>query len=740
MRVASGKGLVAAAVLALLAGSGSAAGVAAPATTASLPAPMAAWQSYYVGSFPKSVEVGDFTGDGRQDVVLGTGWYYDPTNDNKLFLFAQGSTGALLPPVRLTTDADGIDEEMGTAAGDVDGDGRTDLVLATLQGVDVFLQRDGGLSLTTLIDVPGARQVSLVDLDGDGHLDLVLNTNGGLVTLRGTATGGFTPPTVVNDLRYVEIETGDVSGDGLVDIVGLRENNVEVFAGRGDATFADPAPYHLHDYARMSRGMAIGDLNGDGRNDVAATISVNRPGAMIDVFTQLPGGTLGPASALTSYDIPQALVAADMNQDGRTDLVTLHGGWYKAGIYTQRADGTMAPEVLHAIPMASHYPAKAIAVGDFSGDGMPDIAAADHNRSLDVLRSATQVQTWGLGTYGQLGNSSTANSSTPSAPTGLTDVGTASAGGYHTLAVARDGHAWSWGLNHVGQLGSGSTVDRSAPTLVPGIDGVVGVSAGAFHSLAVKNDGTAWAWGWNAFGQLGIGSTVDRPLPVQLPGLSGVTAIAAGATHSLALKADGSVWTWGMNHVGQLGTGDTVNSLVPVRVLGPTNVVAVAAGGYHSLALTRDGVVWAWGWNYFGQLGTGQPQPHDPIPRMVTISTPSQAIAAGAAHSVALSLNTSVSTWGLNNVGQLGDGTTTSRPTPVLVNSFVNIRSVTAGWYHTLAVGTFGTTWAWGWNYFGQLGTGTTTDIAAPVAVPGLAPTVVTAGVAHSLAITARGG
>lgn len=270
------------------------------------------------------------------------------------------------------------------------------------------------------------------------------------------------------------------------------------------------------------------------------------------------------------------------------------------------------------------------------------------------------------------------------------------------------------------------------------MDGALDVGAGAFHSLAVK-DGRVWAWGWNAFGQLGIGSTVDRPLAVQVPGLSRVTAVAGGAGHSLAVTDDGSVWAWGLNHVGQVGTGTTTDSLVPVRVVGPTKVIAVAAGLYHSLALSSDGVVWAWGFNNVGQLGTGDPKLYDPIPRPVITETPSTSIAAGAFHSVSLGAYGTVTAWGLNHVGQLGDGSTQHRTKPVHVGSLIAIRSITAGWFHTFAVGGDGATWAWGWNGFGQLGNGTMTDALSPVAIAGVQPSLITAGATHSVAMTPRG-
>ncbi|MGB9849149.1 MAG: Ig-like domain-containing protein, partial [Moorellaceae bacterium] len=183
-------------------------------------------------------------------------------------------------------------------------------------------------------------------------------------------------------------------------------------------------------------------------------------------------------------------------------------------------------------------------------------------------------------------------------------VGAKIAGGdNHSLAVKSDGTVWAWGWNYYGQLGDGTTINHTTPMRVTNLTGVVAVAAGIYHSLALKSDGTAWAWGWNGYGHLGDGTTTNRTAPVQVQGLTGVVAVAAGGYHSLALKSDGTVWAWGRNYEGQLGDGTTTNRYTPVQVKNLTGVVAVAAGYYHSLALKSDGTVWAWGRNYEGQLG-----------------------------------------------------------------------------------------------------------------------------------------
>ena len=198
------------------------------------------------------------------------------------------------------------------------------------------------------------------------------------------------------------------------------------------------------------------------------------------------------------------------------------------------------------------------------------------------------VYAWGYNAHGQLGDGGTTDSPRPvrvSGSSGMTGAVSVSAGGWHSLAVDGEGHAWGWGYNGGGRLGDGTTTERSAPVRVKVIENVVAVAAGGWHSLALKSDGTVWSWGTNSDGQLGDGTTADRSVPAQVAGLSGVTAIAAGWRHSLALKSDGTVWAWGWNPDGELGNNTTVNSLVPVEVTGLSHASSVSAGSYHSLAL-----------------------------------------------------------------------------------------------------------------------------------------------------------
>ncbi|HUT69838.1 MAG TPA: Calx-beta domain-containing protein [Desulfatiglandales bacterium] len=178
-------------------------------------------------------------------------------------------------------------------------------------------------------------------------------------------------------------------------------------------------------------------------------------------------------------------------------------------------------------------------------------------------------------------------------------------GGAHTLALKDDDTLWAWGYNYYGQLGDGTTTDRTTPVQVSNITDVVAIAGGYYHTLALKADGTLWAWGANWYGQLGDGTTTHRTTPVQVLNLTNVIATAGGGEHTLALKADGTLWAWGCNGYGQLGNGTTTHRTTPAQVPSLTDVVAITAGAYHILALKADGTLWAWGYNYYGQLGDG---------------------------------------------------------------------------------------------------------------------------------------
>lgn len=318
----------------------------------------------------------------------------------------------------------------------------------------------------------------------------------------------------------------------------------------------------------------------------------------------------------------------------------------------------------------------------------------------------------------------------------------ASGGSQSTLALNSDGSVWSWGINQHGQIGDGTTHTYPYLVQVNGLKNVKEIASGSMHSLAVQNDGTVYAWGSNNQGQLGDGTQNDSYLPVHVPGLTNVKAITAGSSFTVALKNDGTVWAWGINDHGQLGNGGTTSSsFIPLQISSLTNVSAVSAGGFHTLALSNDGTVWSWGDNGGGQLGNGTTSS---LPKKVLGLSNIVAISSGYYYSTALKADGTVWAWGENLCGQLGDGTTIDRTVPVKVSGLTKVKAITAGVRHMMAIGQDGTVWVWGNDWTKRSDSATSplgyNLMLSPVQMPGLTNVQgIAAGPSNYIVITTDG-
>ncbi|MEV0596373.1 RCC1-like domain-containing protein [Nonomuraea cavernae] len=311
------------------------------------------------------------------------------------------------------------------------------------------------------------------------------------------------------------------------------------------------------------------------------------------------------------------------------------------------------------------------------------------------------------------------------------------------------GGLWTTGWNADGQLGRKSAEISSGLDRVTGIDGrkalddVVALAAGGRHSIAVTSDGSVVAWGANDLGQLGDGTTTssDRPVPVRAADggtgqLSGAVAVSANSDFSMALLADGTVVTWGKGDAGQRGIGTRDAPLTPTTVKnedgdGPLkDVTAVSADGRTELALLKDGSVVSWGANNYGMLGDGTTKSRSlPVPvhgvdgagRLTGVT----AIAMGGQHGLALLQDGHLVSWGYNDMGQLGSGDTETRLVPAMVSgpggraALSGVISMAAAEKHNFAILRDRTVVAWGNNTAGQLGDGTTELRTTPAQMVG---------------------
>jgi len=277
------------------------------------------------------------------------------------------------------------------------------------------------------------------------------------------------------------------------------------------------------------------------------------------------------------------------------------------------------------------------------------------------------------------------------------------------------GAVWSWGFGGNGRLGHGDEQAQLEPTKVEAFatQRVVAVSAGAYHSLALTADGAVWSWGWGGRGQLGHGDQQSQLLPEKIVAVAGqrVVAVTAGQHRSLAITADGAVWSWGGGGGGELGHGDEQRQLLPKKVeaLAGQRIVAVSAGEHHSLALTADGEVWSWGGGSFGKLGHGDEQ-NQLLPKKIVAFAGQRVIdvSAGLYHSLAITADGGVWSWGGGIFVRLGHGNQQNQLLPRKIEASTGQRviAVSAGTAHSIAITANGAFFTWGKGGDGCLGHG----------------------------------
>ncbi|GMH20674.1 hypothetical protein Nepgr_022515 [Nepenthes gracilis] len=310
--------------------------------------------------------------------------------------------------------------------------------------------------------------------------------------------------------------------------------------------------------------------------------------------------------------------------------------------------------------------------------GVSSVVAGSRN-SLAICEDG-KLFTWGWNQRGTLGHppeTKTENVPGPVKALANVKIVQAAIGGWHCLAVDDEGHAYAWGGNEYGQCGEelecndengkpsrrGIVIpQRCAPRL-----SVRQVAAGGTHSVVLTREGHVWIWGqpWPP------GDIKQISTPVRVHGLERVRLIAVGAFHNLALKEDGTLWAWGNNEYGQLGTGDTQprSQPVPVNGLDGLTLVDIAAGGWHSTALTNGGEVYGWGRGEHGRLGLGDDKSSKMEPQKLQLLAGEDIVqvSCGGTHSVALTRNGRIFSFGRGDHGRLGDGTTVTTGQPVEV-------------------------------------------------------------------------
>lgn len=374
--------------------------------------------------------------------------------------------------------------------------------------------------------------------------------------------------------------------------------------------------------------------------------------------------------------------------------------------------------------MTSNYK---ITDNNYLGSDLDDILLP---RSL-VNRSTIRYK-WGAGFNGYSGDAISTNYSSPVTVAILqSDWVSISGTSFHNVGIRTDGNIWGWGINTSGALGDGTTVGKSSPVTMLAPAGITawrmvsGIGAG---SHMIDNTGLLWGVGDNDNGKLGDNSAVTKSSPVTVSGGGFDWRFITGRINTAGgIKADGSAWCWGRSFTGD-GTGSNRSS--PVSVIGGLSWKFLASSGSHWMGIDSNNTLYSWGRNNSGQLGDGT---------TVNKSSPITVVGGGAWKNVATAMLGDVEsawvlaiktdgtlwTWGLNNVGQLGDGTTVNRSSPgTIAGGGTNWKLLAAGNTYqsvnlnrlvSVATKTDGTLWTWGGGEWGVAGDGTTSNRSSPV-------------------------
>lgn len=342
------------------------------------------YSTYYVGQQAQTAVIGDFNGDGRDDVAVAA-W------PSAVYVFYQQQDGSLGEPIEMFAP----NMPLGLAVGDLNADGRNDLAVGGTDGnVFVYYQAYGGLSAMPVVCYAygNITSIAIGDLTGDGLADLAVGTQSwnALFVIPQMAGGGF-------DLPEFYLFTGhngrcvticDLNADGANDVAMLVDDNICCFFGTGGGGFE--APFYLS--ALWAHSLVYADANGDGLNDLIFTVATNQPDSALGVYAQAASGAFAPVQLYPAYDFVQALAALDIDGDGAADLTAACAGYEALTVHMGGIDG-LGPFATYPAPYCNNYQPGALAAGDLNCDGAPDLALADPWSGLVVFLNAGKSDT-----------------------------------------------------------------------------------------------------------------------------------------------------------------------------------------------------------------------------------------------------------------------------------------------------------------------------------------------------------
>ena len=378
-------------------------------------------------------------------------------------------------------------------------------------------------------------------------------------------------------------------------------------------------------------------------------------------------------------------------------------------------------------------------------------------RTVIAKDSNGKLYSWGQNYYGQLGNGTIGDSSMPIC---ISDIEGSPLKGKNIvniyvdfsgmIAKDSDGKLYSWGRNNFGQLGNKTTTDSGMPICISDIENsplkgknIVNIYWDNSTIIAKDSNGKLYSWGKNDYGQLGDETTNNRSMPICISNIENsplkgknIVNIYWDNSTIIAKDSNGKLYSWGKNDYGQLGDETTNNRSMPICIsnienspLSGKDIVDVYENDEVVIAKDSSGKLYSWGYNVSGELGDGTTKNSMPICISDIESSPLKGKNIVDVHNygstiIAKDSSGKLYTWGYNDYGQLGNGTTENSSMPVCISNIENsplkekkIVNIYTGDDTIIAKDSDGKLYSWGKNDYGQLGNGTTTNSSMPICI-----------------------
>ncbi|XP_022914091.1 secretion-regulating guanine nucleotide exchange factor [Onthophagus taurus] len=342
-----------------------------------------------------------------------------------------------------------------------------------------------------------------------------------------------------------------------------------------------------------------------------------------------------------------------------------------------------------------------------------------------------KLYAWGANSSGQLGLGQKCEAVLEPTEVDLSNCGLQpenivciAGGSGHALILDNNGHIYCCGLNTKGQLGISDSNGRFEEIEILNGRKIAHVACGWDFSAALSDNGRLFVWGDNSYTQLGLSKSITctgipSMLQVSQKLATGFSHISCGLRHSAMITKDQCLLVAGSGLKGQLGLGDNIsddNYLSISKVPDLKDVESVACGQNHTIVLTANGTLLSWGENKFGQLAIDPETKNSFVPSEVLTNESFEKVFSGWTHSAALTKTGEIFVWGRNNYGQLGFQKTVAHK-PEKIPNFKDVKQLSLGSEHSLAVTKDGKLFSWGWNEHGSCGTGDTNNVMKPTQV-----------------------